>query len=74
MGQAPANIHREIAATRNQMSVTIEAIAGRLAPKELANEALERSHLSSILGLAREVVEAAGAQRKRSANGRGASL
>ncbi|MGH8934640.1 MAG: hypothetical protein ACRDZO_29410 [Egibacteraceae bacterium] len=55
------------------MSATIEAIAERLAPKELANEALGRWHLSSFLGLAREVVQEAGAQRKRSANGRGAS-
>lgn len=73
MGQAPANIHSEIIATRNQMSATIQAIAERLAPKELANEALGRFHLGqSVLGLIREVRHEAGAQRKRQANGRGA--
>jgi hypothetical protein len=79
MGQAPADIRHKIAATREQMSATVEAIAERLEPtamaKGLAGQALSRSVRwgQGIADLGRQVASEAVAQRRRQASGRGAA-
>jgi hypothetical protein len=73
MGQAPADIHRQIAATRARMSETIEAITNRLDPREQASHTLSqwRKWGRGLFEITREVVIEAPAQRKRQALGKG---
>jgi uncharacterized protein DUF3618 len=73
MGEAPADIHRQITATRARMSETIEAITNRLDPKEQASHALSRwrNWGRGLFEITREVVSEAPAQRKRKALGKG---
>jgi Protein of unknown function (DUF3618) len=76
MGQAPADIRRQIAATRARMSETIEAITDRLDPREQASYALSqwRKWGRGLFDITCEAVNEAPAQRKRQAQGKGALI
>jgi hypothetical protein len=67
MGESSAELRREIAATRERMSKTIEAIAERLDPRARAAEVLEQGNTlaRSSADLARDFVREFAAQVRR---------